>query len=96
MTPSQMEQRMAVSLEHLIRYHEDDNDFLFRILTRDESWVLHFTPERKVKSMERKIPSSPVRCYSVCKALDFSWGCFLKLIKRYDKCPNVLGVYVEK
>ncbi|GFR05446.1 histone-lysine N-methyltransferase SETMAR, partial [Trichonephila clavata] len=27
------EQRMAVSLEHLVRYHEDGNDFLFRIVT---------------------------------------------------------------
>ncbi|GFR19324.1 histone-lysine N-methyltransferase SETMAR [Trichonephila clavata] len=52
---------MAVSLEHLVRYHEDGNDFLFRIVTGDEMWVHHFTPESKAASMEWKHPSSPVR-----------------------------------
>ncbi|GFQ98570.1 histone-lysine N-methyltransferase SETMAR [Trichonephila clavata] len=52
---------MAVSLEHLVRYHEDGNDFLFQIVTGDETWVHHFTPESKAASMEWKHPSSPVR-----------------------------------
>ncbi|GFR22846.1 histone-lysine N-methyltransferase SETMAR [Trichonephila clavata] len=52
---------MAVSLEHLVRYHEDGNDFLFRIVTGDETWVHHFTLESKAASMEWKHPSSPVR-----------------------------------
>ncbi|GFR09818.1 histone-lysine N-methyltransferase SETMAR [Trichonephila clavata] len=33
LTSTHQEQRMAVSLEHLVRYHEDGNDFLFRIVT---------------------------------------------------------------
>ncbi|GFQ78404.1 histone-lysine N-methyltransferase SETMAR [Trichonephila clavata] len=32
LTSTHQEQRMAVSLEHLVRYHEDGNDFLFRIV----------------------------------------------------------------
>ncbi|GFU90289.1 histone-lysine N-methyltransferase SETMAR [Trichonephila clavipes] len=76
LTMTHMEERMVVSLEHLVRYHEDGNDSLFWIATRNELWVHHFTPEVKVTSMERKIPSSPVQCYSVCKALDFSWRAF--------------------
>ncbi|GFS40429.1 histone-lysine N-methyltransferase SETMAR [Trichonephila inaurata madagascariensis] len=56
-----MDQRMSVNLEHLRRYHEDGNDFLFRIVSRDESWIHHFTSEAKVTSMERKSPSSPIR-----------------------------------
>ncbi|KFM63362.1 Histone-lysine N-methyltransferase SETMAR, partial [Stegodyphus mimosarum] len=33
LTSTHKEQRMGVSLEHLMRYHEDCNDFLFRIVT---------------------------------------------------------------
>ncbi|KFM76654.1 hypothetical protein X975_15031, partial [Stegodyphus mimosarum] len=61
LTSTHKEQRMGVSLEHLVCYHEDGNDFLFRIVTGDETWVHHFTPESKAASMEWKHPSSPVR-----------------------------------
>ncbi|GFR05533.1 histone-lysine N-methyltransferase SETMAR [Trichonephila clavata] len=61
LTSTHQEQRMAVSLEHLVRYHEDGNDFLFRIVTGDETWIHHFTPESKAASIEWKHPSSPVR-----------------------------------
>ncbi|GFR18113.1 histone-lysine N-methyltransferase SETMAR [Trichonephila clavata] len=37
LTSTHQEQRMAVSLDHLVCYHEDGNDFLFRIVTRDET-----------------------------------------------------------
>ncbi|GFR19426.1 histone-lysine N-methyltransferase SETMAR [Trichonephila clavata] len=37
LTSTHQEQRMAVSLEHLVRYHEYGNDFLFRIVTGDET-----------------------------------------------------------
>ncbi|GFW44769.1 hypothetical protein TNCV_4510831 [Trichonephila clavipes] len=53
--PTHMEQRIMVSLEYL------GNDFLFRTVTRDESWVHHFTLKAKVTSMERKDPSSAFR-----------------------------------
>ncbi|GFY64852.1 histone-lysine N-methyltransferase SETMAR [Trichonephila inaurata madagascariensis] len=56
-----MAQRLELSLEHLVRYHEDGNDLLFRIVTRDELWVHHFTPEAKVSRMEWKNQPSPVR-----------------------------------
>ncbi|GFU48891.1 histone-lysine N-methyltransferase SETMAR [Trichonephila clavipes] len=44
-----------------MRYHQDGNDFLFRIVTRDESRVHRFTLEVKVTSMEWKSESSTVR-----------------------------------
>ncbi|GFQ98439.1 histone-lysine N-methyltransferase SETMAR [Trichonephila clavata] len=83
LTSTHQEQRMAVSLEHLVRYHEDGNDFfLFQIVTGDESWIHHFTPESKAASMEWKHPSSLVRkkfkiTPSVCKVLlTVFWGEF--------------------
>ena len=33
LTQTHMEQRMVVSLEYLVRYHENDYDFLFWIVT---------------------------------------------------------------
>ncbi|GFY13445.1 histone-lysine N-methyltransferase SETMAR [Trichonephila clavipes] len=60
-SPTHLEQPMVVSLEHFVHYHELGNDFLFRIVTEDESWVHHFTPEMKFASMNWKHPSSPVR-----------------------------------
>ena len=61
LTQTHMEQRMVVSLEYLVRYHENDYDFLFWIVTGVEQWVHHFTPDMKAASMEWKCPSSPIR-----------------------------------
>ncbi|GFS59893.1 histone-lysine N-methyltransferase SETMAR [Trichonephila inaurata madagascariensis] len=61
LTWTHQEQQMAVSLEHLVRYHENGNDFLFRTVTGDETWFHCFKPESKAASMEWKHPSSPVR-----------------------------------
>ncbi|GFW73618.1 hypothetical protein TNCV_1540731 [Trichonephila clavipes] len=55
-----MEEHMVVSLEHLVRFHDDGNDFLLRIMRRDESWDYHFTPEAKVTSKEKSIITSPM------------------------------------
>ncbi|GBO09526.1 hypothetical protein AVEN_63537-1 [Araneus ventricosus] len=52
---------MACSLKHLQRYNEEGNEFLASIVTRDETWALHMTPESKAASMMWKHPSSPSR-----------------------------------
>ncbi|GFX80663.1 histone-lysine N-methyltransferase SETMAR [Trichonephila clavipes] len=57
-----MERRMSVWLEQLVRFHEDGNDFLFRIVMRDESWVHHFTPEVKeghINGIEKSVITWP-------------------------------------
>ncbi|GFS46256.1 uncharacterized protein TNIN_198211 [Trichonephila inaurata madagascariensis] len=51
LTSTHMEQGMVVSIEHIKLYHEDGNDFLFRIVTGMKRWVHHFTPESKAASM---------------------------------------------
>jgi hypothetical protein len=50
--------RMEVSLNNLLRYQEDPA-LLDNIVTGDETWVHHITPETKRNSMMRKHPSSP-------------------------------------
>lgn len=44
--------RQEVSQRHLSRYEEEGDDFLNRIVTSDETWVHHYTPESKRSSME--------------------------------------------
>ena len=52
--------RRDISLQHLNRYREADAHFLENIITGDETWVCHVTPETKADSMTWKHPSSPV------------------------------------
>lgn len=51
--------RMMTCLDHLETYHRDGAAFLESIVTGDETWVHHFTPESKQASMSWKHPWSP-------------------------------------
>ncbi|GFW25318.1 histone-lysine N-methyltransferase SETMAR [Trichonephila clavipes] len=53
--------RMACVLDFLDRYHKEGDKFLERIVTGDETWVSHITPESKRQSMEWRLTNSPVR-----------------------------------
>ncbi|GFX92222.1 histone-lysine N-methyltransferase SETMAR [Trichonephila clavipes] len=52
---------MACALDFLDRYHKEGDQFLERIVTGDETWVSHITPESKRQSMEWCHRNSPVR-----------------------------------
>jgi hypothetical protein len=45
----------ASELTLLARYSEQGDDFLSRIVTGDETWVSHVTPESKQQSMEWRL-----------------------------------------
>jgi hypothetical protein len=53
--------RMGLSLQHLLvlRYADEGEDMLNRIVTEDESWVHHYQPESQRASVQWKYPSSP-------------------------------------
>lgn len=53
--------RMGCALEFLGRYHEEGDVFLENIVTGDETWVSHITPETKRQSMEWRHTMSPVK-----------------------------------
>ncbi|GFW56834.1 histone-lysine N-methyltransferase SETMAR [Trichonephila clavipes] len=53
--------RIACALDFLDRYHKEGDQFLERIVTGDETWVSHITPESKRQSMEWCHTNSPVR-----------------------------------
>jgi histone-lysine N-methyltransferase SETMAR len=53
--------RQASALTFLTRYSKQGNDLLSRIVTGDETWVSHVTPESKQQSMEWRHTSSPIK-----------------------------------
>jgi [histone H3]-lysine36 N-dimethyltransferase SETMAR len=53
--------RLGSSLTFLTRYSEEGNEFLSKIVTDDETWVCHVTPESKQQSMEWRHSLSPTR-----------------------------------
>jgi transposase len=65
-------QRMGVSLNNLLLY-QDDLAFLDNIVTGDETWVHHITPETKRNSMMWKHPSSPTEKNSKRHHLSAKW-----------------------
>ncbi|GFQ74564.1 uncharacterized protein TNCT_371291 [Trichonephila clavata] len=61
LTTEHKEKRFASSLNFLIRYEEEGDDMLSRIVTGDKTWVPHITPESKQQSMEGRQTSSPIK-----------------------------------
>ncbi|GFV67422.1 uncharacterized protein TNCV_1775791 [Trichonephila clavipes] len=59
LTAENKEKWFAISLDYLIRYQEEENDMLSRIVNGDETCVSHITPESKELSMATQ--SSPVK-----------------------------------
>ncbi|KAJ4447223.1 hypothetical protein ANN_09226 [Periplaneta americana] len=59
LTEKQKTNRMAASLGHSQRYHEEEYAFLSCIVTGDESWCYHFEPESKRQSQQWKHMDSP-------------------------------------
>ena len=54
-------QCLMASRASLRRYRKEGDAFLLRIVTTDETWVFHYQPESKRRSMEWKHVSSPVK-----------------------------------
>ncbi|GFW49431.1 mariner Mos1 transposase [Trichonephila clavipes] len=55
------EKTFASSLVFFIRYERKGDAILSRIITGDETWVSHITPESKQQSMKWRHTSSPVK-----------------------------------
>jgi len=53
--------RVACALTFLMCYHKEGDGILRRIVTGDEPWVSHITPESKQQSLHWKHTGSPQR-----------------------------------
>ncbi|GFV69816.1 histone-lysine N-methyltransferase SETMAR [Trichonephila clavipes] len=60
LTPEHKIQHLGAALTFLQRYHDDGDEFLDRIVTGDETWISHFSPETKLQSMHWRYSGSPV------------------------------------
>jgi len=59
LTEDHQRQRIDSSREFLQRYADENDNFLDSIVTGDETWAFHFTPETKQQSREWRHSSSP-------------------------------------
>jgi len=61
LTEEHKKHRVACALTFLMRYHKEGDGMLSHIVTGDETWVSHITPESKQQSMHWKCTGSPKR-----------------------------------
>ena len=59
LTPEQKSIRCTVSMDNLELFEADEDNFLARFITIDETWVHHYQPETKEQSKQWKHTSSP-------------------------------------
>lgn len=59
LTDEQKKNRVDISRVNLEKFQADQENFLFRFVTMDETWIHHFDPETKQQSMTWKRASSP-------------------------------------
>jgi histone-lysine N-methyltransferase SETMAR len=96
--PDQRHERVQSCLELLARYSAEGDDFLFRIITGDESFLYYYQPESKQSSKEWKRADSPPptklkQAKSVGKVLySFFWDHKGIILKE----PTPAGVTITK
>ncbi|GFX50801.1 uncharacterized protein TNCV_2723851 [Trichonephila clavipes] len=61
LTPEHKIQRLRAALTFLQQYHDDGNKFLDRIIMGNGTWISHFIPETKQKSLHWGHSGSLVR-----------------------------------
>ena len=70
LTADQKHTRMKISEECLERFNKNKTDFVRQIITMDETWIHHYTPESKQQSKQWKEAScsAPKKTRSVPSA----------------------------
>lgn len=61
LTQEQKDQRVAMCQDLLEQYETEGESFLDRIITGDETWCHHYSPENRRQSMEWKHADSPTK-----------------------------------
>ena len=59
LTEVHKKQLLARALTYLTRYHKEGDGMLSHVVTGDETWVSHITPESKQQSLHWKDNGSP-------------------------------------
>jgi len=61
LTDDHKTKRMGSTLKFLTRYAQEEDEFLNCVVTGDETWVFHYTPESKQQSLQWHHTHSPRR-----------------------------------
>lgn len=92
--------RMGAALFFLSAYQEEEESLLQRIVTGDETWVYHYTPECKRSSMQwvekgGRLPKKCKTVFSACKVLATIFWDYrgVILIDYLDKGKTVNAAY---
>jgi histone-lysine N-methyltransferase SETMAR len=86
LTDDHKTKRMGSALKFLTRYPQEGDEFLDSVVTEDETWVFHHTPESKQQSQQ----------WRHTQAADFYDSGIQKLVPRLNKCLDNAGDYVKK
>jgi hypothetical protein len=88
--------RMGFALKFLTRYVQEGDEFLDSIVTRDEAWGFHHTPESKQHFDDDDEVQEEVMTWFKGQAADFYDSGMQMLVPRLNKCLDNAGDYVEK
>jgi len=87
------------ALRFLTRYAQEGDEFLDSIVTGDETWGFHDTPEPKQQSLHSHGDDDvreEVMMWFKGQAANFYDSGIQKLVPRLNKCLDNAGDYVEK
>jgi hypothetical protein len=87
---------MGSALRFLTRYAQEGDEFLDSIVTGDENWGFHHTPESKQQSHDVDEVQEEEETWFKGQAADFYDSGIQKLVPRLNRCLDNAGDYVEK
>jgi hypothetical protein len=86
---------MSSAPKFLTRYSQEADEFLHSIVTGDETWGFHLTPESKHHSLQWRHTKEVMTCFKG-QAAGFHDSGTQKLVPRLNKCLENAGDYVKK
>jgi hypothetical protein len=86
LTDDHKTKRMGSALQFLTRYAQEGDEFLDSIVTGDESWGFHHTPESNQQLDDDDEVQEEVMTWFKGQAADFYDSGVQKLVPRLNKC----------
>ena len=96
LTDDHKTKRMGSALKFLTCYTKEGDEFLDSIVTGEETWVFHHTPESKQQFDDDDVVQEDVMTWFKGLAADFYDSGRQELVPRLNKCLDNAGDYVEK
>jgi hypothetical protein len=88
--------QMGSALKFFTHCAQEGDEFLDSIVTGDEMWFFHYTPESKQRSLKWHHTQEEVMTWFRGQVADLCDSGIQKLVPRRNKCLDTAGDYVEK